>query len=48
MSDNPTDPETKLIDNPKELHLPAMRSGFEAVTLRAQQESQSYQRYLIN
>ncbi len=47
MSDNPTDPKTKLIDNPRELHLPAMRSGFEEVALRAQQESQSYERYLL-
>src|SRR6478735_3827988 len=29
------------------LHLPAMRSGFEDVARRAQQESQSYERYLL-
>ena len=47
MSENATDPKTQLIDNLKELHLPAMRSGFEEVAQRAQQESQSYERYLL-
>jgi DNA replication protein DnaC len=47
MSDTPTDPKSQLIDNLKELHLPAMRSGFEEVARRAQQESQSYERYLL-
>ena len=42
-----TDPKSQLIDNLKELHLPAMRSGFEEVAQRAQQESQSYERYLL-
>ena len=47
MSDTPTDPKAQLIDNLKELHLPAMQNGFEEVALRAQQESQSYERYLL-
>ena len=47
MSDTPSDPKTQLIDNLKELHLPAMRSGFEEVARIAQQESQSYERYLL-
>jgi DNA replication protein DnaC len=47
MSENATDAKTQLIDNLKELHLPAMRSGFEEVAQRAQQESQSYERYLL-
>src|SRR6478735_10876212 len=47
MSDTPTDPKSQLIDNLKELHLPAMRSGFEEQARRAQQESQSYERYLL-
>src|SRR4051794_40052321 len=46
MSENSTDPKSQLIDNLKELHLPAMRSGFEEVARLAQQESQSYERYL--
>src|SRR3954469_9559565 len=47
MSENTPDPKTQLIDNLKELHLPAMRSGFEEVARLAQQESQSYERYLL-
>ena len=47
MSDTPSDPKTQLIDNLKGLHLPAMRSGFEEVARIAQQESQSYERYLL-
>jgi DNA replication protein DnaC len=47
MSDTPADPKSQLIDNLKELHLPAMRNGFEEVALRAQRESQSYERYLL-
>jgi hypothetical protein len=38
-------PKSPLIDNLKELHLPAMRSGFEEVARLAPQESQSYERY---
>ena len=34
MSEHATDPKTQLIDNLKELHLPAMRSGFEEVARR--------------
>ena len=47
MSDTPSDPKTQLIDNLKELHLPTIRSGFEEVARIAQQESQSYERYLL-
>src|SRR3954463_10410166 len=47
MSEDTTDPKSQLIDNLKELHLPAMRSGFQEVARRAQQESQSYERYLL-
>jgi DNA replication protein DnaC len=47
MSTNPDDMKAQLTDNLKELHLPAMRSGFEEQARRAQQESQSYERYLL-
>jgi DNA replication protein DnaC len=47
MSTNPEDMKAQLTDNLKELHLPAMRSGFEEQARRAQQESQSYERYLL-
>ena len=47
MSTNPDDTKAHLIDNLKELHLPAMRVGFEEQARRAQQESQSYERYLL-
>jgi DNA replication protein DnaC len=47
MSSNTQDLKTQLIDDLKELHLPAMRSGFEALAHQAQQESQSYERYLL-
>src|SRR3954471_3474556 len=47
MSENATDMKTQLIENLKGLHLPAMRGGFEEAALRAQQESQSYERYLL-
>src|SRR3954465_8794053 len=47
MNTNPEDMKAQLIDNLKELHLPAMRSGFEEQARRAQQESQSYERYLL-
>ena len=47
MSENTTGPKAQLIDNLKELHLPAMRGGFEEVARLAQQESQSYERYLL-
>jgi DNA replication protein DnaC len=45
MSENTTDPKAQLIDDPKELHLPAMRSGFEEMARLARQESRSYERY---
>src|SRR5215213_6155594 len=47
MSEDPTGPKTRPIDNLEELHLPAMRGGFEGVARIAQQESQSYERYLL-
>src|SRR3954463_14674404 len=47
MSINPDDMKAQLTNNLKELHLPAMRSGFEEQARRAQQESQSYERYLL-
>jgi DNA replication protein DnaC len=37
----------QLIAYLKELHLPAMRGGFEELAHRAQQESHSYERYLL-
>ncbi|MBV8317973.1 MAG: IS21-like element helper ATPase IstB [Planctomycetaceae bacterium] len=37
----------QLIAYLKELHLPAMRGGFEGLARRAQQESHSYERYLL-
>lgn len=39
--------KTQLIDDLKELHLPAMRDSFETLARQAQQESQSYERYLL-
>jgi len=47
MSTNPEDMKAQLTDNLKELHLPTMRGGFEEQARRAQQESQSYERYLL-
>ena len=47
MSTTSPDMKAQLTDNLKELHLPAMRTGFEEVARRAQQESQSYERYLL-
>jgi DNA replication protein DnaC len=47
MSSNTPDLKTQLIDDLKELHLPAMRGSFEALAHMAQQESQSYERYLL-
>ena len=37
----------QLIAYLKELHLPAMRGGFEELAHRAQQEAHSYERYLL-
>jgi DNA replication protein DnaC len=39
--------KTQLIDDLKELHLPAMRDSFETLARQALQESQSYERYLL-
>jgi len=39
--------KAQLTDNLKELHLPTMRGSFEEQARRAQQESQSYERYLL-
>jgi DNA replication protein DnaC len=39
--------KAQLTDNLKELHLPAMRGCFEEQARQAQQESQSYERYLL-
>ena len=47
MSANPEDVKAQLTDNLKELHLPTMRGSFEELARRAQQESQSYERYLL-
>src|SRR6059058_4562710 len=47
MSTNPEDMKAQLTDNLKELHLLTMRSGFEEQARRSQQESQSYERYLL-
>src|SRR5512135_742529 len=47
MSSSPTDMKTQLIDQLKELHLPTMRVSFEELARQAQQESHSYERYLL-
>jgi DNA replication protein DnaC len=47
MSTNPEDMKAQLTDNLKELHLPTMRGSFEEQARQAQQESQSYERYLL-
>jgi len=39
--------KTQLIDDLKELHLSAMRDSFETLARQALQESQSYERYLL-
>jgi DNA replication protein DnaC len=39
--------KAQLIENLKELHLPTMRGCFEAQARQAQQESQSYEQYLL-
>lgn len=48
MSTNPTDMKAQLTEQLKELHLPAMRAGFEELAHQAQQESQSYEQYLLS
>jgi hypothetical protein len=45
MSTNPEDMKAQLTENLKDLHLPTMRGSFEEQAQRAQQESQSYERY---
>jgi DNA replication protein DnaC len=47
MNSSVTDLKTQLIDDLRELHLPAMRGSFETLAHQAQQESQSYERYLL-
>jgi DNA replication protein DnaC len=47
MSSTLSDMKSQLIDNLKELHLPAIRGCFEMQARQAQQESQSYERYLL-
>src|SRR5512142_3095230 len=47
MNSTTSDMKTQLIAYLKELHLPAMRGGFEELAHRAQQESHSYERYLL-
>src|SRR3954447_6979608 len=47
MTTTATDMKARLTDHLKELHLPAMRSSFEELARRAQQESHSYERYLL-
>src|SRR5512142_1421282 len=47
MSTNPTDLKMQLTEQLKELHLPAMRAGFEELARQAQQESQSCEQYLL-
>ena len=47
MISNPVDMKSQLIGHLKELHLPTMRSSFEELAHRAQQESHSYARYLL-
>lgn len=48
MNSTQYDMKTQLVENLKELHLPAMRSGFEEQARRAEQESQSYERFLLD
>jgi DNA replication protein DnaC len=47
MSSNPEDMKAQLIEYLKELHLPTVRGSFEKLAHRAQQESHSYERYLL-
>jgi DNA replication protein DnaC len=43
-----TDVKPTLVGQLKELHLPAFRSGYEELAVQAQQESLSYERYLLS
>jgi DNA replication protein DnaC len=47
MNTAQTDMKAQLMENMKELHLPAMRGCFEEQARQAQQESMSYERYLL-
>src|SRR5258708_28565602 len=38
---------TTLLENLKELHLPALRAGFEETARRAEKETLSYEHYLL-
>jgi DNA replication protein DnaC len=42
-----TDVKAELVGHLKELHLPAFRAGYEEMAVQAQQESLSYERYLL-
>ena len=42
-----TDVKATLVGLLRELHLPAFRAGYEELALQAQQESLSYERYLL-
>src|SRR5262249_55470543 len=46
-ADDETDVKGELVGLLKELHLPAFRAGYEELALQAQQESLSYERYLL-
>jgi hypothetical protein len=39
---------TALLDNLKELHLPAMRECFEQTAQQAEKETLSYEQYLLS
>ena len=43
----PRDEKAALVDYLRELHLPTMRSGFEELARQAEQETLSYERYLL-
>jgi DNA replication protein DnaC len=48
MSTDPTNLKAELTEQLQELHLPAMRAGFEELARQAPQESQSYEQYLLS
>jgi DNA replication protein DnaC len=47
MDSSTTDVKAQLTEYLKELHLPTMRGSFEELARRTQQESHSYERYLL-
>jgi DNA replication protein DnaC len=47
MAKDDADTKDALVGYLKELHLPAFRQGYEELALQAQQESLSYERYLL-